>query len=243
MMGDRKAFATREHTTVYRATVYADAEGDMATNPDSGERFGCDPLPGHPSRGAIHVTTDDPRTIYDMLGRAAVVSIERIGIVYASAPAIPLLTPREHDRERCEARWNAAGGWIQECHERRDKAGAEDAALDQQNYAIALDIHRGAGRENAIGELRRRYDVLAGYLMIYGGTDFVNACRSAIVEERWCDLVESIAALEHEYVRSGRLRWGKDADGNRIAVEIEPGHYHIPANLYPGHPFDAKKEQ
>ncbi len=77
----------------------------------------------------------------------------------------------------------------------------------------------------------------------YGGTDFVNGCRSAIAEERWCDLVESIAALEHEHVRGGRLRWGKDADGNRIAVEIEPGRYQIPADLYPGHPFDAKKEQ
>lgn len=242
-MGDRKAFATREHTTVYRVTVHADAEGDMATNPDSGERFGCDPVPGASGRGTIHITTDDPRTIYDMLGRDAVVSIERLGIVYAGAPAIPLPTPKEHDRARCEALWNAAGEQVQESGERRDWEGTEDADFDRQNYAAALGIHRGAGREKAIAELRRRYDVLSGYLMLRGGTEFVNACRAAIVEERWCDLVEGIARLEWEHMDGKSLRWGKDADDNRIAVEIEPGRYHIPADLYPGHPFDAKKEQ
>ena len=163
--------------------------------------------------------------------------------VYERRKAAPLPSSKEHDRARSEAMWNAAGEQVQESGDRRDWEGTEDADFDQQNYAIALDIHRDAGREKAIAELRRRYDVLAGYLMLYGGTDFVNGCRSAIAEERWCDLVESIAALEHEHVRGKRLRWGKDADGNRIAEEIEPGRYHIPADLYPGHPFDAKKEQ
>lgn len=171
------------------------------------------------------------------------------GLEYSALPGSDVLkwrkrkpsTPKMRDRRRCEDAWNAAGGMAQDCDERRDSQGVVEAQYDEQNYAIALDIHRGACASAAIAELRRRYDVLSGYLMLRGGTDFVNACRAAIAEERWGDLVEGIAALERDQVRGRLLRWGKDEHGNRIAVEVEPGRYHIPENLYPGHPFDERK--
>ena len=171
------------------------------------------------------------------------------GLEYSDLPGSAALrwrkkkasTPKMRDRRRCEDAWNAAGEMVQERDERRDSERLADAEFEQQNYAIALDIHRGAGAAAAIAELRRRYDVLSGYLMLRGGTDFVDACRAAIAEERWGDLVEGIAALEHDQVRGRLLTWGKDEHGNRIAVEVEPGRYHIPENLYPGHPFDERK--
>lgn len=168
------------------------------------------------------------------------------GLEYSAKPGGDVLkwrkkkasTPKARDRRRCEDAWNAAGELAQDCN---DPDVLYEAEYDQQNYAIALDIHRGAGAAAAIAELRRRYDVLSGYLMLRGGTDFVDACRAAITEERWGDLVDGIAALERDQVRGRLLRWGKDEHGNRIAVEVEPGRYHIPENLYPGHPFDERK--
>lgn len=171
--------------------------------------------------------------------RAALPTYEEALAASGMPPAVqPPPTPKDRDYARALSLWKSAGNRIEECGDRRDAEGCDDAEYDQQNYAIAVDLHSGANRPGALAELRRRYDVLAGFLMLRGGTNFVDDCRAAIAQERWCDLVERISSLEWDHITDKRLRWVKGEHGIRVAEPTEPGRWHIPESLYPGHPFD-----
>lgn len=146
-------------------------------------------------------------------------------------------TPKERDKARCLARWNEAGERIAECGDLRDGDGCDRAGRSQQNWTLALDLHSGAEADGAWAELRRRYDLLAEHLMACGGTHFIDACRAAVAEERWGDLVERIVDLEHDHVFSGYLRWVKDEQGILVTESTGKPPCRIPENLDPGSPF------
>lgn len=142
-------------------------------------------------------------------------------------------TPKERDLRRCRA-------LLTDAKERGERSGdnlevVEAASREEQDLSLALHLHDGA--QDARAEVNRRVATLAGYLMLWGGKNFLNDCRAAIAEERWGDLVLRIAGLEDQLVRDQSLRWELHETGDFRAEPTGEAHWHIPTNIDPGGPL------
>lgn len=155
--------------------------------------------------------------------------------VPAPAPAPTGKTLKELDDERCEAEYKAAMGRRVDAGERRDPSEVARAHRDEHNWSLAMRLHDG--EESARAEVNHRFNVLSGYLMLRGGTDFVTHCREAVREERWGALVHAIAALEDMLVHDKHLRWASDRDSAAHAEPTGEGRWSIPTSIDPGGPL------
>jgi hypothetical protein len=147
-------------------------------------------------------------------------------------------TPKERDRAACEEHLEDAMALAASLGDDSESAWLDDAKAAVRNWTLAIRMHDGVDIEATRAELHRRYDLLADYLMLRGGTTFVNACAKAIAEERWGDLVSEIVRLEHYQVADGVLRWARGADDQRIAIRARTTTYRLPPSVEMPHPFD-----
>lgn len=127
---------------------------------------------------------------------------------------VPCVAPREFDRQMCLA-------FVEE-----DRGLPEAVSA----WSLALDLHDGNAQARA--NIAARFDVLGGYLMLRGGTDFLNACRAAVADGRWGALVHCIADLERSLLRDKYLR----RNGDRVE-RAKGGDYRIPTNIDQGGPL------
>lgn len=153
-----------------------------------------------------------------------------------AAPATPVMTPKERDladaqKHHASVKWYANTATPE--NSLPDALAATVRSVEDYELAIAMhhDQH-GPARET----LRARLDLLKGYLMLWGGTDFLKACREAIAEERWYDLVREIAGVENALVSANRLR-RTVTDAGWIVEPVVEGRWHIPTDIDPGGPL------
>lgn len=143
--------------------------------------------------------------------------------------AIAPLAPKERDLARCNTLFVDAAARAETTGDNPDVADA--ASREEQNMSLAIALHGGDPKARA--EVARRYDALAGYLMLRGGTDFLNDCRAAVAEKRWGDLVQRIAGLEDDLVRDKRMH----RNGVLLVEPVGEPRWHIPTNIDPGGPL------
>lgn len=142
--------------------------------------------------------------------------------VQPSPPAPPAATKtrKEEDREMAVAFIASIAEPSDDAHERQ-----------LQDAQLALRLHDGdpAARE----ELRRRYEVVKDYLMLWGGTQFLNAVRRGIQNEEWWRVVEDFWQVEFHLRDMQHLRLER-VDGRWRAVPKGKGRWAIPADIDAG---------
>lgn len=166
-------------------------------------------------------------------------SLERQHRAAASvaAPEAPTMTPKERDladaqKHHASGKWYADTATPENCLPHALEATVRAVQDDELAIAMHRDPH-GPARKT----LRARLDLLNGYLMLWGGTDFLKACREAIAEERWYDLVRAIAGVENALVSANRLRRAVTDDAGWIVEPVVEPRWHIPVDIDPGGPL------
>lgn len=103
-------------------------------------------------------------------------------------------------------------------------------------WRLALELHAGSAAARAA--IAARYDVLGGFLMLRGGTNFLDACRADVAAGRFGSLLSRIVDLERDHVHSGYLK----REGDRIVPARAPD-YAIPKSIDPGGSLFPETEQ
>jgi hypothetical protein len=165
-----------------------------------------------------------------------------VTVVHPSSPseADPVKpTPKESDLARCIRGQAEAQRDGSDAGDRHDSDWADRAGRSEENWRLAIRLHDGD--EKAKATVRQRLDLLSGYLMLRGGTNFLATCRAAVAEQRWGDLMLAIGELEADFVGDGTFRWGwgddDDAGDMRAIPTGKVPESRVPATIDPGGPL------